>query len=292
MRILIIGGGGMLGHKLVQAWKSKFDVWVTLKSDFKNYEKYGFYEQTKTLTGIDAENFASVLEALEKAQPDIIFNAVGVIKQLPSSKDVVKTLTVNSIFPHRLSEAAAKFNARLINISTDCVFDGARGNYNEEDLSNATDLYGKSKNLGEVTGENCLTLRTSIIGRELNTAHSLVEWFLSHRGKKVKGYLNAIYTGFPTVVMAGIIGNLIEHHEDLSGLYHISSEPINKYDLLKLINEAYDADIEIEPFDDFRIDRSLDSTKIRKLTGFQPASWEEMIREMANDPTPYEKWRT
>lgn len=281
----------MLGHKLVQEWRTKFDVWTTLKGEFKDFERFGIFDKDKTVDGVDAENFATVEGAVEKVEPDVIFNAAGIIKQLPTSKNVIKTLTINSIFPHKLAEIAEKKQVRLINISTDCVFDGKKGNYNEEDFSDATDVYGKSKNLGEVVGENCLTLRTSIIGRELQTSHSLVEWFLSNRGKTVKGYTGAIYSGFPTVVLAGIIADLIEKYKNLSGLYHVSSEPINKYELLKLINEAYRTKVEIEPFKDFRIDRSLDSTKFRQATGFQPLSWQEMIKIMADDATPYDIWR-
>lgn len=281
----------MLGHKLVQEWKARFDVWTTLKGGFEVYERFAIFESRKTIDKVDAENFATVEKAIETVQPEVIFNAVGIIKQLPSSKDVIKTLTINSIFPHRLAETARKINSRLINISTDCVFDGKKGNYSEEDVSNATDVYGKSKNLGEVLAENCLTLRTSIIGRELQTDHSLVEWFLNNRGAKVKGFLNAVYTGFPTIVLAGIIADLIENHKNLSGLYHVSSEPINKFELLKLINEAYKVEAEIEPFEDFRIDRSLDSTKFRNETGIEPVSWREMIKIMADDPTPYDEWR-
>lgn len=291
MRILVIGGSGMLGHKLVQEWKDKFDVWTTLKGDVEDYRRFGIFDQEKTLGKVDVETFETVEKAVEIVKPDVIFNAVGIIKQLESSKNVIKTLTINSIFPHRLAEIAGKFNSRLINISTDCVFDGKKGNYSEADISNATDVYGKSKNLGEVTGENCLTLRTSIIGRELQTNHSLVEWFLSNRGSKIRGYVNAVYSGFPTIVLADIIADLIENHQNLSGLYQVSAEPIDKYELLKLINEAYEADVEIEPFEDFYIDRSLDSTKFRQETGFQPASWREMIKQMADDRTPYDEWR-
>ncbi len=281
----------MLGHKLVQEWKVRFDLWTTLKGRFEDYERFGIFDKEKTIGLVDAEKFETVESAVKKVQPEVIFNAVGIIKQLESSKNVIKTLTINSIFPHRLAELAEKCNSRLINISTDCVFDGKKGNYIEEDISNATDVYGKSKNLGEIVHENCLTLRTSIIGRELYTNHSLVEWFLSNRGTKVKGFLNAVYSGFPTIVLAGIIADLIEKRKDLSGLYHVSAEPINKYELLKLINEAYEARIEIEPFEDFRIDRSLDSTKFKNETGFQTASWREMIKLMADDRTPYDEWR-
>ncbi|MBV9959025.1 MAG: SDR family NAD(P)-dependent oxidoreductase, partial [Acidobacteria bacterium] len=149
----------------------------------------------------------------------------------------------------------------------------------------------RTKYLGEAKGEGSLTLRTSIIGRELGTAHSLVEWFLSNRGGKVKGFQHAIYSGFPTIVMADIIADLIERHKDLSGLYHVSSEPINKYELLRLMREAYRVEIEIEPETEFRIDRSLDSQKFRAATGFTPDTWPQMIERMAADPTPYEEWR-
>jgi len=291
MKVLVVGGSGMLGHKIVQSWKDRFDVWVTLKSDSTNYENHSIFDKKRILPNVDAEKFETVEKAINKIKPQVIFNAVGIIKQLPTSKNVIKTLTINSIFPHRLAELAEKTNARLINISTDCVFDGEKGNYTEEDISNATDVYGKSKNLGEVSGENCLTLRTSIIGRELQTSHSLVEWFLSNRRKAVKGFVNAIYSGFPTIILADIIADLIENHSDLSGLYHVSSESINKYELLKLINEAYQAQVEIEPFIDFRIDRSLNSAKFRTETKFYPLTWAEMIKKMADDPTPYDEWR-
>jgi dTDP-4-dehydrorhamnose reductase len=291
MRVLVIGGSGMLGHKLVQIWQDRFDLWSTLRGPFEKYEKYRIFDKKRTFEGVDAENFETVENVIRKVRPRVIFNAVGIIKQLPTSKDVIKTLTINSIFPHRLAETAEKTGARLINISTDCVFDGKKGNYIEEDISNATDVYGKSKNLGEVSGENCLTLRTSIIGRELFSSHSLVEWFLSNRGKKVRGFVNAIYTGFPTIVLADIIAGLIENHEGLSGLYHVSAEPINKFELLKLINEAYQAGVEIEPETEFAMDRSLDSTTFRQATGFRPEGWREMIKKMAEDQTPYDKWR-
>lgn len=280
----------MLGHKLVQCWMNRFEVWTTIKGRVDDYGKYGIFNKQRTLDSVDAENFQTVENAVEKIKPQVVFNAVGVIKQLPTSKNVVKTLNINSIFPHRLAEITEKIGAKLINISTDCVFDGQKGNYTEEDISNATDVYGKSKNLGEVVEGNCLTLRTSIIGRELKTLHSLVEWFLSQRGEKVKGFVNAIYSGFPTIVLADIIADLIENHHNLRGLYHVSAEPINKYELLKLINGAYRTEIEIEPFEDFRIDRSLDSAKFREATGFQPIGWSEMIQKMADDPTPYDEW--
>jgi dTDP-4-dehydrorhamnose reductase len=291
MKVLVLGGNGMLGHKLVQVLQGKFDVWTTLREDFERYEKFGIFEREKTICGVDAENFETVKNAIEYIKPDVIVNAIGVIKQLPSSNNVVKTLTINSIFPHLVAETAQEINARFIEISTDCVFSGKKGNYSEADLPDAYDLYGKSKSLGEVTGENCLTLRTSIIGRELLTANSLVDWFLSNHGQSVKGYKHAIYSGFPTIVLAEIIADLLINHPKLSGLYHVSSEPINKYDLLCLIRDAYNTDIEIKPFEDFSTDKSLNSDKFRLETNFTPETWQEMVAQMANDKTPYDEWK-
>jgi dTDP-4-dehydrorhamnose reductase len=292
MKVLVLGGSGMLGHKLVQRWQDDFDVWTTVRGSFAMYERFRFFDEAKTIEALSVLDTSALERAIENVKPDVIFNAVGIVKQVPSAKNSVTTLLINSVLPHQLAEIAAKFGARLIQISTDCVFEGTRGNYTEQDRPDATDLYGKSKNLGEVDTENCLTLRTSIIGRELTTAHGLVEWMLGNRGKKVRGFANAIFSGFPTIVLADIISNLIRNYRDLSGLYHVSSEPINKFDLLNLIKKSFDVNIEIERFDDFRIDRSLDSMKFRNAVGFAPPSWPEMIERMARDETPYETWRT
>lgn len=292
MKVLIIGGSGMLGHKLVQSWREKFDVWATIRGKFDDFEQYKLCSEKKTYSNINVETSAAVETVIKAVKPDVIVNAVGIIKQIETSKDVIKTLTINTLFPHQLAVLAKSYEARLINISTDCVFNGKKGNYSEADRPDADDLYGKSKNLGEVLAENCLTLRTSIIGRELKTSHSLVEWFLSHAGKNVKGYKNAVFSGFPTIVLADIIADLMVNHKKLEGLYHVSSQPINKFDLLTLLKKAYQIDIEIEPCLEFKIDRSLDSTKFRKETNFQPTSWEEMVKQMANDSFPYNKFRT
>lgn len=284
MRVLILGGSGMLGHQLVKSWHGRFDVWATLRGDFSGVRQYDFFDERKIISRVSAENFDSVVNAFSVVKPQIVVNCIGVIKQLKTAKDPIPTLTINSIFPHRVAKLCQALGARFITLSTDCVFSGTRGNYTEDDTPDATDLYGQSKRWGEVEGENCLTLRTSIIGRELGTAHSLVDWFLSNRGKNetVKGFTRAIYTGFPTVVFADILAGIIENHPDLTGVWQVSSEPINKYELLKLVNQEYNASIEIEPFDDFHCDRSLDSTRFRRETGFQPKSWQEMIKAMAN----------
>lgn len=281
----------MLGHKLVQRLQNQFDVWTTFRTAFNDFERFGIFNKKKVFEGVEVTDFEKVSELLSRCRPDLIINAVGVIKQRETSKEIVKTLKINSIFPQQLVEFAQNSGSRLITISTDCVFNGRRGNYTETDVSDAEDLYGKSKNLGEVSAPGCLTLRTSIIGRELETSHSLVEWFLSNRGGNVKGFTKAIYTGFPTVILADIISELIIKHENLQGLYHVSSEPINKFELLQLLKKFYRAPVEIEPYADFEIDRSLDSTKFRKETNFVPLEWEKMIEIMARDSTVYDNFR-
>ncbi|MBK9165604.1 MAG: SDR family oxidoreductase [Acidobacteria bacterium] len=291
MKVLIFGGSGMLGHKLVQALGEVFDVKYTLRGSFDSVRRFGFLPQESCIENVDVTSENAVRETLQNVLPDVVINAVGVIKQKPSASDVITTLETNSIFPQRLAALSAKYGFRLITVSTDCVFAGTRGMYREIDAPDALDLYGQSKHWGEVTAANCLTVRTSIIGRELSAGHSLVEWFLGNEGSKVKGFRKAIYSGFPTIVFADIIRGLIAEQSELSGLYHVSSDPINKFELLQLVGQAYSREIEIVPDDDFEIDRSLDSSVFRSLTGFAPPDWPEMVRSMAEDPTPYDKWK-
>src|SRR5215207_3294427 len=230
MRVLVFGAGGMLGHKLIQVLQRDHEVFGTVRGRLDQIEGFGIFPEQRVVENVAVEDHESVRSTVDAIRPDVVINAVGIIKQLPDSKNVITTLTVNSIFPHQLAALGEELGFRLITVSTDCVFSGSRGNYSEDDVPDAADLYGKSKNLGEVVGENCLTLRTSIIGHELDSAHSLVDWFLSNRGGSVKGYANAIYSGFPTITFVGIIDNLIRNHPQLSGLYHVWSEPINKFD--------------------------------------------------------------
>ncbi len=277
----------MLGHKLVQVLGKKFDVWTTFRGKFREIPDGHYLKKDRVFENVDVQDEENYREVVKNLRPDVILNAVGVIKQKAEAKDVVKTLEINSIFPHKVGEIARELDARFITFSTDCVFSGKKGNYTETDISDVFDLYGKSKNFGEVSGKNCLTLRTSIIGREISNTKSLVEWFLSQKGNKIEGFTKAIYSGFPTVVLAEIISDIISKYRDLEGIYHLSSDPISKYDLLNLIKTRLDLDIKIEPAGSVRIDRSLDSSKFRAETGFEPESWESMIERMFEDPTPY-----
>jgi dTDP-4-dehydrorhamnose reductase len=236
---------------------------------------------------VQVEAFDSVIGALAAVRPAAVINCVGLIKQLPSAKSPLPAIGINAHFPHRLARLCQATGARLIHISTDCVFSGRRGRYTEDDPSDAEDLYGRTKFLGEVGGPACLTLRTSIIGRELRGQVALLEWFLQQRGRTVKGYARAIYTGVTTRTLAGVMADLLERHPDLSGLWQVASEPISKYELLQLVNRAFGLGATIERDESFVCDRSLDGSRFRQATGWQPPSWPQMVQELADDPTPY-----
>ena len=289
-KILILGAAGMLGHKLCQLYKDKYDIFYTIRSDFEQYKRYGIFEKDRILEGVDVLDFEKTANVIEEVNPDVLINCVGIIKQLKEAKDPILSIKINSLLPHQLANICRQTNTRFFHISTDCVFNGKKGMYTENDPSSAEDLYGRTKFLGEVNRENCLTLRTSIIGRELNTKRGLVEWFLNNKGGKVKGFQKAIYTGFTTEALAKIIENLIENHPDLNGLYQASSEPVDKFTLLGIIKDKFKLNIEIEPEMQTSIDRSLDSGLFRKTTDFIPPTWDAMIEGMAQDKTPYDSW--
>ncbi|MEQ1605249.1 MAG: SDR family oxidoreductase [Pyrinomonadaceae bacterium] len=291
MSILIIGGSGMLGHKLYQRLSSESEVCATVRSDLAAIEKFGIFKGHSVFPGVDVTVPAAVRRVIEVVRPECVVNCVGVVKQNPTLADKIRTLTINSIFPNQLAQLSLEFDFRLITISTDCVFDGKVGNYSESDEANARDLYGMSKFLGEVSDGRALTIRTSIIGREISTSHSIVEWFLAHRGGTVDGYTKAIYSGFPTIELADTIATLIKDFPDLNGLFHISGDPISKFDLLTLLNKYFKAEVSIAPSEAVVVDRSLDSTKFKTLTGFTFPDWESMVARMAADPTPYDSFR-
>ena len=228
---------------------------------------------------MDADSFDTIVRAIAAIRPDIVINCIGLIKQEERVNDPLSAITINSQLPHRISLLCRIAGARMIHFSTDCVFDGRKGNYLENDSSNAKDLYGRTKFLGEVGYSHCVTLLTSVIGHELRGFKSLIEWFLSQQNP-VQGYTHAIYSGFPTIELSRIIHQYVIPNPDLKGVYHVSSSPISKFDLLKLVAESYGKQIEIKPFSDFRSDRSLDSAAFRKATGYTAPSWPELIKSM------------
>ncbi len=279
MKFLILGGDGMLGHQLLKTLGGGHDVRVTLRQSMPRYEPYGLFNRENSFADVDARLLPRLEEIIARFRPQAIVNCVGLVKQRDDTKDVIANLELNALLPHRLAELCRGTGARLIQVSTDCVFSGRRGMYREDDVADAEDTYGRTKLLGEVTGPNCLTLRTSIVGRELARKRGLLEWFLAQQ-QTVKGFKKAIFSGFSTAEFSGIIRMLLERFPDASGLYHVSSEPIDKYTLLHLFRERFKKTIEIVPDDTFVIDRSLDSSKFRETFGYMPPSWRKMAGEL------------
>lgn len=282
MRILILGGDGMLGHRLFQSLRSRHDAKVTLRKALADYESFGLFDERSAFDQVEVLDQDRLLDVFSQFRPEAVVNCIGIVKQRSTAKESIPSLEINALLPHRLALLCKAAGARLVHLSTDCVFSGKTGNYRESDPSDAEDLYGKSKFLGEVHDGHCLTLRTSIIGRELSRNKSLLEWFLAQSGS-VKGFKNAIYTGFATYEMSRIIETMLTDHPEASGVYQVSSDPISKYDLLILVKKMMDLDVEIIPDRTFVCDRSLNSDRFRAEFNYQPPSWEEMIRELAKD---------
>jgi dTDP-4-dehydrorhamnose reductase len=280
MRFLILGGDGMLGHQVFKHLSNKHDVRVTLRQEPKTYADFGLFSAENSYSRTDVLHIDRLIEVLGHCQPAVVVNAVGIVKQRPIAKEVVPSIEINALFPHKLASLCKAMNIRMIHVSTDCVFTGRKGSYKETDPSDAEDLYGKTKYLGEVNDSHCLTLRTSIIGRELSRKQGLLEWFLAQQGS-VRGFKNAIFSGFTTLELSRIIEKMSVERFGKGGLYHVSSEPISKFDLLMLIKKKMGLQIEIIPTEDPQLDRSLDSTKFRKEFNYTPPTWEEMIEELS-----------
>lgn len=280
MRCLILGGDGMLGHQLMATLSARNEVRCTLRQDEAAYAQYGLFSAKNAWFGVDARDQSRLEAIVGEWRPDVLVNAVGIVKQRSDSYDMIPSLEINALLPHRLAVLCKAADARLIHVSTDCVFDGQDGGYTEESLSNAVDIYGKTKFLGEVHDDHCLTLRTSIIGFELSRKTSLLEWFLAQTGT-VKGFRRAIFSGFSTVELSRIIDRMIHEHPKAHGLYQVSSAAIDKYTLLTLIRDRFGLTTEIIPDDAFFCDRSLDSSRFRREFGYTPPSWDEQISELA-----------
>lgn len=280
IRILILGASGMLGNALYRFFSTS-----------ENYVTYGTCRslslsellpaklQQNLIQDINVENESSVTELLSRIRPNVVVNCVGLVKQLAEANDAIAAIKINALLPHQLARHCKQVNARLIHVSTDCVFSGAKGMYTEQDLPDAQDLYGRSKLLGEVDYDNAITLRTSIIGHEINSHHGLVDWFLSQTGE-VKGYRKAVFSGLPTVELARVIRDFVIPNAALHGTYHVSASPINKYELLKLVAAVYNKPIAIVPDDNLTINRSLASARFKLATGYKSATWPELIRQM------------
>jgi len=278
--VLILGASGMLGNAMLRFFSGVDGVRVlgTVRSG-RAARMLPEGLRASLIQGVDVEQFDSLARGIAAAKPDVVVNCIGVVKQLAEADDPLTALPINSMLPHRLARLCELAGARLVHISTDCVFSGAKGMYVESDFPDADDLYGRSKYLGEVDYPHAVTLRTSIIGHELDGARSLLCWFLA-QGGPVRGFTKAVFSGLPTVELARVVRDFVLPHPELHGLYHVSAAPINKYELLKLVAQAYGRNIEITPHDQLVIDRSLDSTRFKAATGYAPPSWPELVRTM------------
>jgi dTDP-4-dehydrorhamnose reductase len=280
LRILILGGDGMLGHQLLKHFSGRHRPRVTLRQGAGAYRTYGLFDDQNTYYDIDIRSQDRILDVMADFRPEAVINAVGIVKQRPSAKESIPSLEINALLPHRLAVMCRAAGARLVHVSTDCVFSGRKGGYTEDDPSDAEDLYGKTKYLGEVGDADGVTLRTSIIGLELSRKRSLIEWFLAQEGP-INGYTRAIYSGLTTAELSRVIEMLLLQRPTMSGLYNVSSEPISKFDLLVLLKNRLGLSVEIRPDDGFVCDRSLDSSRFRRELDYRPPSWPEMIDELA-----------
>jgi dTDP-4-dehydrorhamnose reductase len=280
MKVLVIGASGMIGSTMMRvlAENKGWLIYGTVRCE----KIKQFFEQDiakKILTNIDVSNHDSLISVFDRVRPDVVINCAGLTKHILGSDIPVNAIPINSLMSHQLAELCKLVDTRLIHISTDCVYSGMKGSYLETDPADSIDIYGKSKLLGEVDYPHALTIRTSTIGHELSSKHGLLEWFLSQEGECV-GFQRAIFSGLPTIVLAQIIRDIVIPNKKLHGLYHVSAQPISKYELLKIIAEVYGKSIKIIKDEKFTIDRSLNSDKFRSVTGYAPPNWPELIKLM------------
>jgi dTDP-4-dehydrorhamnose reductase len=280
MKILVIGASGMIGSTVLRVLseKSDWEVFGTVRDDsIKRFFSVAIGE--RLIAGVDVEHQDLLVKIFSQIRPDVVINCAGLTKHKPEADSPLVSIPINTLVPHRLAGLCEIIGARLIHVSTDCVFSGKKGGYIENDFADARDVYGKSKALGEVQYPHAITLRTSTIGHELQSKYGLLDWFLSQE-ERCKGYTRAVFSGLPTVVFAQVVRDVVIPHKQLSGLYHVAAEPIGKFDLLKLIAEVYGKTIEIVPDDKLVIDRSLNANRFREATGYVAPDWRSLIKLM------------
>ncbi|HTK51805.1 MAG TPA: SDR family oxidoreductase, partial [Gemmatimonadaceae bacterium] len=290
MRALVLGGAGMLGHRLWRELDRHVDAFATVRSSADDYASLDWFDPRRIIGAVDVLSDADLDRAMSAARPDVVINAVGIVKQRRDAESATTTIAVNALLPHRLADQCAAAGARLIHISTDCVFAGTKGAYTEADVPDAHDLYGRSKLLGEVDRAGCLTVRTSMVGREIRTSRGLFEWFFSHRGEIVPGFTRARFSGLTTAELSRVIADIVQRQPELRGVWHVAGDPINKFDLLTIVNDAFRLGSTLRADESFVCDRTLDASRFMNATGYRPPSWAAMVAELAADPTPYDAW--
>lgn len=289
MKILVLGASGLIGHKLVQQLRPRFsEVIGVLHGTREGLEHTGLFDADVTIENLNAEDWEQVESILNAQKPDVVLNCAGITKRRPEVNEPRLAVAVNALLPHKIAHWAKGNNSRLIHFSTDCVFDGTKGDYTEDDYTSGTDAYGRTKAMGEVNDDHNLTIRSSFIGRELRVHSELLDWFLHQRGQSIGGFSKALYTGISTLEMARIVGDIIEHHSELTGLYQLSMPAaIDKYSLLLVFRDAFGLDVEIAANDSVEVKANLIGDRLRDAIGYQLPSWEDMVAAIAKDPTPY-----
>ena len=280
MKILVVGASGMIGSTVLRVLSEKKD-WSVFGS-VRNINVKRFFSTDiaeRLVADIEVERQDSLIKILDQIRPHVVINCAGLTKHKPEADDPLVSIPINTLMPHRLAGLCKLIGARLIHISTDCVFSGVKGSYVEEDFPDSRDVYGKSKQLGELNDSHTITLRTSTIGHELQSQYGLLDWFLAQE-RQCKGYNKAIFSGLPTVVFAQVIRDIVIPDLKLAGLYHVAAKPINKFDLLKLIATIYEKKIDIVLDDKLVIDRSLNAKKFELATGYTAPEWPELINLM------------
>lgn len=279
MKILVLGASGMLGNAMLRVMSAQeaWSVFGTVRG--ADPALHAAAPRAVLIPGVHADQPDSLLAVFAQARPDVVINCVGLVKQLSNAEDPLVAVPINTLLPHRLARMCEVAGARLVHVSTDCVFSGKQGNYTEFDLADAQDVYGRSKLLGEVDYPHAVTLRTSIIGHELRSAHGLIDWFLSQQAR-VKGYTEAVFSGLPTCELARVVRDFVIPHASLRGVYHVAAEPISKHDLLQIVNREYGKNLQIEPDDQVKINRSLDASRFRETTGYVVSAWPDLIAKM------------
>ena len=281
-RILVVGANGMLGHEAIRVLAPDFEVWGACRHP-EQLPDLGVPAE-RILGGLDATERQSAYDVLERVRPDLVINGVGLVKQRPEGQSPIPAILLNSLWPHVLAQACAEHGARMVHVSTDCVFSGSRGMYTEDDLPDAQDVYGRTKLLGEVVDrDNVVTIRTSIIGWQLTENTGLVGWFAAHRHEPLRGYARSVYSGLTTRALTEVIRDVVMPDARLSGLWQVSPEPIDKYTLLSKLAGYLGWDVDLTPMSEPVSNHSLDSTRFRERTGWEPPSWDAMLEGLAQE---------
>lgn len=277
--VLVLGASGLIGSTLYNFFCKKEDLNVFGTSKSTNQSNL-----TETIIEkIDFLNLSQSLDIISEIKPSVVINCIGITKHSPNYSNLSDLAFLNSLLPHILSDFSRSKNFRFIHISSDCVFDGQRGNYSESDCPDSKDLYGKSKFLGELNDINgSVTIRTSTIGHEKRSKYGLLEWFLS-QNVSCKGFSKAFFSGLTTLELADLLYKYFIFDDSVCGLYNLAGPKINKFDLLEIIARVYKKDIEIEKDDTFCIDRTLNASKFNNKFGYSYKNWDSMIKEMKED---------